>query len=327
MATTASLDDYLASLGFDSEAIYDVPENPADAALAGVAAFMQEHASDEEPSSVGVIHITGPSILGNSAPVKAVGNLLTSIQNAVDAIGASLMGNRSAGGLIPATITGRTEMSLIASPMPGSVVIQVAPSLARMDDLYPEGPGLFDVETEADTRPLADQAFIEFSTLIGELREDSPDDSKFVDHLTDLGPRVATAMKGFYESVGKGALDLEFEWTEPNRQVETANISFNRAEHAAKVIASANIENEEVTIEGILLTVTQSSKDKLRILEDNGKETIVTIGDISPAATYPLHTGERVQVCAEKRVSHKTGGRRSEKLVGKAVQAMAKLDD
>lgn len=327
MVTTTNLDDYLTSLGFDSEAIYNVPENPADAALAGVAAFVQEHALSEEPSSIGVIHITGPSIINNSAPVKAVGNLLTSIQNAIDAIGASLTGNRSAGGLIPADITGRTEMSLIASPMPGSVVIQVAPSLARVDDLYPEGPGLFDVEAEVDARPLADQAFTEFSTLIGELREDDPDESQFVDHLTDLGPRVATAMKSFYESVDKGALDLEFEWTEPNRQAETANVSYSRAERAAKVIASANIENEEITIEGVLLTVTQSSKDKLRIVQDDGKEVVVTIGDISPAATYPLHTGERVRIFAERRVSHRPGGRRSEKLVGKAVEAVAKLDD
>lgn len=326
MATTTNLDDYLASLGFDPEATYDVPENPADVALAGVAAFVQEHTTEAEPASTGVIHITGPSILGNSAPVKAVGNLLTSIQNAVDAIGASLMGNRSAGGLIPAAITGRTEMSLIASPMPGSVVIQVAPSLARMDDLYLEGPGLFDVEAELDARPLADQAFIEFSTLIGELGEDDPDDSQFLDHLTDLGPRVATAMKNFCESVDKGVLDLELEWTEPSKRTETARISHSHAERAAKVITSANIENEEITIEGALLTVTQSTKDKLRILEDGGKETVVAIGDISPAATYPLHTGERVRVLAERRISHKPGGKRSEKLVGKAVEAVVKLD-
>ena len=76
MATTTKLDDYLALLGFDPEATYDVPENPADAALSGVAAFVREHSAGQEPESTGIIHITGPSALGNSAPVKAVGNLL-----------------------------------------------------------------------------------------------------------------------------------------------------------------------------------------------------------------------------------------------------------
>ena len=236
------------------------------------------------------------------------------------------MGNRSAEGSLPSAITSRTEMSLIASPMPGSVVIQVAPSLARMDDLYPEGLGLFDAEAELDAKPLADQAFIEFSTLISELREDDPDNSQFVDHLTDLGPRVATAMKSFCESIDKGVLDLELEWTESSRKAKTASISHSHAERTARLIASANIENEEVTIEGVLLTVTQSTKDKLRILEDDGQEAVVTIGDIPPAATYPLHTGERVRIRAEKRVSRKPGGTRSEKLVGKAVELATKLE-
>lgn len=326
MATTTNLDDYLMSLGYVSDVTYDIPDNPADAALVGVNAFVREHSPEVEPKSTGIIHITGPSIIGNSAPVKAVGNLLTSIQGAVDAIGASLMGNRSAGGSIPSIITGRTEMSLIASPMPGSVVIQVAPSLARIDDLYPEGPGLFDLEGELEEKPLADKAFIEFSNLIGELRKDEPDESEFVEHLTDLGPRVATAMKNFCESVEKGVLDLELEWTEPNDKTETASISHSYAERAAKIITSANIENEEVTIEGTLLTVTQSSKDKLRIQKDDGQEIVVSIGDILPAATYPLHTGERVRILAEKRVSHKPGGKRSEKLIGKMVEPVAKLE-
>lgn len=326
MATTTKLDDYLALLGFDPETTYDVPENPADAALSGVAAFVREHSAGQETELTGIIHITGPSALGNSAPVKAVGNLLTSIQSTIDAVGASLMGNRSAGGSLPSAITSRTEMSLIASPMPGSIVIQVAPSLARMDDLYPEGLGLFDAEAELDAKPLADQAFIEFSTLISELREDGPDNSQFVDHLTDLGPRVATAMKSFCESIDKGVLDLELEWTESSRKAKTASISHSHAERAARLIASANIENEEVTIEGVLLTVTQSTKDNLRILEDDGQEVVVTIGDIPPAATYPLHTGERVRIRAEKRVSRKLGGTRSEKLVGKAVELATKLE-
>lgn len=42
-----NLDDYLAPLGFDPTANYEVPENPSDAALAGVDAFVREHAAEE----------------------------------------------------------------------------------------------------------------------------------------------------------------------------------------------------------------------------------------------------------------------------------------
>lgn len=327
MGTETNLDDYLSSLGFDPDGTYEVPDNPADAALASVSAFISNRSACEKQSSTGVLHIAGPSVLGHAAPVKSVGNLLTTFQSTVDSIGASLMGIRSVGGAIRSSIARRTEMSLIASPMPGSVVLQVAPSLPRIADLYPEGPALFDLENEVDAKPLADQAFIEFSALIGELNDDDPDDVVFIDHLTDLGPRVAAAMKGFCETVNKGVLDLEFEWTEPGQKTEKAVLSHSYAERAAKVIERANIETEEVTIEGTLLTVTQSSKDKLRILQEDGGEVVVALGYVSPAATRSLHTGERVRVLADKCVSHKPGGKRSERFVCKLVEPVAKLDD
>lgn len=327
MATTIKLNEYLASLGFDESATYDVPQNPSDASLASVNAFIREHTKDAKPASLGVIHITGPSIVENSAPVKSVGGLLTSIQGAIDAIGASLRGIRSSHGAVPAIVSGRTQMSLIASPMPGSVVIQVAPTLDKMADLYPDGPGLFDVEEEIGARPLADLAFSEFSALIRELEQTTPDDAIFIDRLSDLGPRVASTMREFCESVDKGALDVEFEWREPGRNSETSSISHTQAKRAAKVIDDANIENEEVIIEGILLTVTTSNKDKLRILEDTGREVMITIGGISPASLFTLHTGERVIAQAERRISNRPGGRKVEKLIGVSIEIAPTLEN
>ena len=84
---------------------------------------------------------------------------------------------------------------------------------------------------------LLERMAFEFSTLISELKEDDPDNSQFVDHLTDFGPRVATAMKSFCESVDKGVLDLELEWTESSRKAKTASISHSHAERAARLIA------------------------------------------------------------------------------------------
>lgn len=326
MATINDLNDYLASLGYEESNTYDVPKDPADASLASVNAFIRERSEDSEPTSLGIIHITGPSIVDNTAPVKAVGGLLTSIQGAIDAIGASLTGVRSSHGAVPSSISGRTQMSLVASPMPGSVVIQVAPTLDRTIDLYPNGTALFDVEEELGARPLADLAFSEFSTLIRDFEQSTPDDSIFIDRLTDLGPRVASTMKEFCESVNKGVMNVDFEWSEPGKSAETSFISHNQARRAAKVIDDANIENEEVTLEGILLTVTTSNKDKLRIIEDSGKEVIVTIGDISPSSLFALHAGERVVVQAERRISSRPGGRKVEKLVGRSIDITPTLE-
>lgn len=118
------------------------------------------------------------------------------------------------------------------------------------------------------------------------------EDGQFVEHLTGLGPRVATAMKTFCETVDKGELDIQFEWEESGRRPKAVSISHDNACRAVTVIAKAAIENEEITIGGVLLTVTQSSKDKLRILEDDGKGVVVSIGDIPPVSMRSLHTGK-----------------------------------
>jgi hypothetical protein len=213
--------------------------------------------------------------------------------------------------------------------MPGSVVIQVAPTLDRMSDLYPEGKAqaLFDLEEEIDARPLADLAFDEFSSLIKDLNVDGPDKTVFLDRLTDHGPRVASTMKAFCDSVDKGALDVDFEWEEPGRPPEMSNLSHETAKHASVVIQNANIESETIHIVGKILTVTMSKKDKLRILTDSEQELTLAIGTISPADVVVLHPGDQVDIEAERRVSRRPGGRSYEKLIGVSLQKLHDLQE
>lgn len=326
MVSMINVDDRLASLGFDANQTYDVPENPADAALLSVNAFIREHAIEEPSESLGIVHVTGPAIAGNSAPVRSVGNFLTSFQGVFDAIGAALTGNRSSGGPIPATVSGRTEMSLVASPTPGSIILQIAPTISRIDDLHPMGKPLFEVDEEMGVKPLADQTFGELSLLMQSLQaSEKADDDAFIERLSNLGPRAASAMRVFCESVGKGGLDVELEWTEPNAKSEIASITYLDAKRAVKTIEDANIDFEEVVIEGTIVTVTQSHKDKLRVVEDDGRDNVIAVGSISPAETYALHPGERVRVVAERRTSRKPGGKTNVKLVGVSVEVVAPL--
>lgn len=327
MATMPNLDEYLASLGFDPDTTYAVPENPADAALVGVNGFIREHSAGDEPASIGLIHITGPSVKEHSAPLKAVGNLLAALQDGVDAIGASLQGVMTSSGTLPFSVTGRTQLSMVASPMPGSVVIQVAPTLDRMDDLYPDGKeqALFDLEEEIGARPLADMAFDEFSSLIKDLDAEGPDKTDFLDRLTDYGPRVASTMKTFCDSVDKGALDVGFEWEEPGREPEISNLSHEAAKHASTIIQNANIESETAHIVGKILTITMSQKDKLRVLTDDEKDVTLAVGSISPSDVINLHTGDRVDIEAEKRTSSRPGGRSRQTLIGVSLTKLPDL--
>lgn len=329
MAMEPNLDDYLSMLGFDSDTIYVVPADPADAALAGVNAFVREHSPSDNPASIGVVHLTGSSVEGHSAPLKAVGALLSALQDGIDAIGASIQGIVTLTGALPSSVTGRTQLSMIASPQPGSVAIQVSLTLDRMEDLYPEGrnQSLFDLEDEIEARPLADMAFGEFSSLIKDLSIAGPDKTEFLDRLTDHGPRVASAMKAFCDSVDKGALDVDLEWEEPGREPEMCNLSHEAARHAARVIQNANIDSETTHIVGKILTLTMSSKDKLRVLTDAERDVTLAVGSISPSDIVTLHPGDRVVIEAERCVSRRPGGRSYEKLIGVSLQKLSALRD
>lgn len=326
MDLSNELNSYLQELGFDPNKEYDVPDSLEEATIRSIETFVGSTQKDRSNRSGGFFHITGPSVLGNTAPVKSVGNFLTSFQNALDSIGASLRGNKTASGQLSAEITGKTEMSMVASPLPGSVIIQIEPTMDPADDLYPEGKALFDVE-DAGIRPLANLAIDEFMSLINDMNQDETDNSKFVDHLTDLGPRVASSVKAFYESVDKGSIDVEIKWRDSKIQKNTVtNVSHMFAHHAVNVINNANIENEIIQIRGTLKTVTYSPKDRLRIETEDGSEKTISIGSIDPVVLLKLVPGEHVCIEAEQRISYKPGGGKNEKLFGLSVERMQTIN-
>lgn len=141
---------------------------------------------------------------------------MTQLQSTFEAVGASIEGFRALSGSIPSKIAKRTELALVASPLPGSVVLEVAPSIPRVEDFRSEGEqALFDVETTIDAKTLADCAFEEFSSLLSDLSCETPDQDAFVKHLAELGPRVASNVQSLCETVDRSQIDVDFEWREP----------------------------------------------------------------------------------------------------------------
>lgn len=326
MDSLNEMNERLQELGFDPNKDYDAPGTLEEASLQSIERFIGSTAHKEPRRSRGLFHITGPSVSGNTAPVKSVGNFLTSFQGIIDSIGASLKGNKTASGQLSADITGRTEISMVASPLPGSVIIQIEPTMCPENDLYPDGRGLFDLE-EMGIKPLADLAIDEFISLVTDIDPKSADSSKFVDHLSDLGPRVASSVKAFYESIDKGSMDIEIKWKDSNnRKSVVANVSHIFAHHAVNVINEANIENEIITVQGVLKTVTYSEKDKLRIETEDGSEKTISIGSIAPSSLLQLFPGEYVCIETERRISHKPGGGQKEKLIGLSISQLQAIE-
>lgn len=331
MGTTISSDALLKSLGFSENESYALPEDLNDLSVSSLRAFIDQSYLQHSSESSALIHITGPSVIGHSAPLRSVGDFMTQLQSTFEAVGASIEGFKALSGTIPTKIANRTELALVASPLPGSVVLEVAPSMPRIEDFRPGGePALFDVETTIGAKTLADCAFEEFSNLLSDLTCDTPDQDAFVEHLAELGPRVASNIQSLCETVDRSQIDVEFEWKEPSEERKTCSISHSFAKFAASVIQDAQVNVEQVYIEGVLLTVTTSEKDHLRIREDVGdglsNETVLPIGDIPPEQLYGLQPGDKVAVDAERQLFTRAGGRTRKKLIGVGIHKIDHLN-
>lgn len=324
-------EELLDFIGYDPEVANkcSLPSDLQELSMSSLKAFMDEHALQHSSESSALIHITGPSVVGNSAPIKAVGEFMTGLQSVFDSIGASLSGRKNAGGTIPAQLSSRTQLSLVASPMPGSVILEIAPTMPRLEDLQPDGEPLFDI-TEFGYKPLADMAFDELSSLLSELKVDSPDNEAFVSHLAELGPRAASSMQSLCEKIDKESLDVDFEWKEPTAERHKVALSHSLAKYVATVIKDADINSELLTIEGVLLTSTLSEKDRLRVREtlESGafKDHVVQIGDIPLEEIHAVTTGDKVRVTFDQRTSMKAGQRTTIKLLGVSIAKVETLD-
>ena len=329
MGTTTNVNAMLKGLGFDAGVSYDLPEDLSELSASSLRGFISQTYLQHSSESTALIYVTGPAVSGHSAPLRSIGDFMIRLQGTFDSIGASIEEFKLLGGAIPSTFAQRTELSLVASPLPGSVILEVAPTKPRLEDLYPRGEALFDIEEEVGARPLADQAFGEFSNLMSDLAIDEPNHDKFVDHLAELGPRVASNVQTLCETVDKGAIDIDFKWKEPSGDKKKVCVNHAFARFASTVIKNAEIDVESVRVEGALVTVTTSDKDHLRIREglddERIKETTLLIGDIPSEQLYGLQPGDRVIVDAERRISTRAGGRRAEKLVGISIKGLPRL--
>ena len=322
----------LESLGFDENEKYDLPEDLNELSTSSLRGFInQTFLSHSAVQATALIHVTGPSVVGHSAPLRTVGSFMVHLQAAFDSVGASIAGFKSLRGSIPSSLAKRTELALVASPLPGSVLLEVAPTKPRLEDLYPEGETLFDLEETIGAKPLADSAFEELASLMSELAVGEPDQDKFVEHLSDLGPRVASSVQRLCDAVDKDGIDVDFEWRPPSGVRKRVCVTHAYAKFVSMVIKNACVDTEPVEVVGTLVTVTTSDKDRLRVREDaidgGAKEVTFHIGDIPPEQLRGLQPGDRVQLDGECQVYNCAGGRKREKLVGIGIRKLQSLSE
>lgn len=331
MDTTPDVRSLLEGLGFDRSVNYLLPEDLNELSVSSLKGFVDQTHLRHSAETTAIVHVTGPAVAANTAPLRSIGDFMIHLQGIFDSIGASISGFKSLRGNIPADLMKRTELSLIASPLPGSVILEVAPTKPRLEDLYPQGEALFDVEKVVGAKPLADSAFDELSSLMADLEIEQPDQGKFIEHLANLGPRVASNLRSLCDSVEENGIDVDFEWKPPSGDRKTVSVSHTFAKFVSTVIKNTEIDVENTIVEGTLLTITTSTKDHLRIkeeLEDGSEnEVVLLIGDIPVEQLCGLQTGDRVMVDAERQTVTRIGGDRRVKLVGTHIEKLPRFQD
>lgn len=255
--------------------------------------FIAEHSSLRRDASSGLLRLTGAGISGNAGPIDGVSDALRNFQRLVLATGMSLAGHKSLQGSAPADIVGKTRLNLNGSPLPGSLVLRIAPAMSPSEEIAPTGQhGLFG---DTDTQVI-DRAMKEALSLLEEGKRFgvSPDESDFLARIYDSGPRVASSLRDFTKGLASFEFEPSLTWSQPRHPRVKTSLVVSELARIRDAIESNELEREPTTIRGVLRTVSEIRPWQIETAE-NQFVTIVA-SHISASETSTLQTGMLVSV-------------------------------
>ena len=255
-------------LGASTEDV-DVIRPPSDATELGrqsvEAMTIAQEGNARALHSAGLLRLHGEGVTNHSAPLDVVGKIALAWQKAVGAVGASLEGIRSPLGKLPSDITNRTRLVLNASPVLGSIVLNITPSTDPLIETEPNGDRSFLVAP----RPLADRASERLISLLTRASQNSVTD---LDELTaevrELGPRVASAVAQLSREVDKGNVNIDASWREPETAIVTTSITVSAARFIAQFIEGQELDGAEQDLIGTLMTISSSEPWFIKLADE-----------------------------------------------------------
>jgi len=240
----------------------DVPDatwqEPGDLGRMSMEAMIAAQGGDaRDGASKGSLRLHGVGVLGNAIELDEAGQIATLWQRTVQAVGGAIEGSRSAMGRLPIDIVRRTQLLLDASPVPGSVVLNLTPKAAPDLETTPNGMRrLFDTP-----RPLADRASEQVISLLSQAADPQLDQLEaFSEELRQLGPRVATSVRALATALNRAHVDVDVVWVEPEEPTRRTSLSATNAGWLSDFVAGRQLDAEEVEIVGTVRTVSDLSK-------------------------------------------------------------------
>lgn len=256
--------------------------------------------------SVGAIRISGASVVHHQARLDAAGYILLNFQKLVNASGASKRGIKTNRGSLPGDVLTLTQLKLLLQPLPGSMVFEIGPeSLPEVELVAEEGVAIFDQEH----RQFVDECVEDAIKLVRVAHQLGPDAdaSEFIQLIKDGGPRVAGAVKDFARGIEQANFDVDLEWREPNRPTERATFTKSDAELVRRLVVSRELDQEQVTLHGSLVTLSTEDRWQLDI-GDNHRVVIDASALPEAVDVTQFHLAEQIIVDAIPTVREMPGG-------------------
>ena len=255
--------------------------------------------------SRGVLRFSGEGVKQSTAPLPDVIRALRHFQRLTTAIAAADEGDIKLGKQPSAAVDRNTRLLVSGSPGQGSLVFELAPEMPPTREVSSlDGPlPLFVSEGQYDQQ--IDKAIDSAIELMdeGSRVPIDPAGSEFLSRLSTLGPRAASSVRDFAKALAGASFDADVEWRQPNRPTRRVHLTSSKAELIAQVIETAELDIDEVDIEGVVLTV--STVQKQAWLIERGVDDLVSVrhGQLPPSQTLGIATGERIRIHAQMRTT------------------------
>lgn len=279
-------------------------QTPSDLARISIDAMSTSMDVGRQMVSLGILRLTGDGVESSRASMEAVGELMTRWQRLVTAIGGSKRGFTGLRGRMNAEVVASTRLLLDAGPAAGSLMLQFQPETLPTTELSPDG------EVELFDRPenqLADEAVSEAMSLFEAVTVLGPDadGSLFLEEVSGLGPRSASALAEMAKSIDASGFNLDVTWRQPGQPTVRARLNNSDARRIVEIVTSRELDSDVETITGSIQTI--SDRARLHILLDDGELVAIGPGKLDHDALRPISHGDRVDVKVDVKMIHRPG--------------------
>lgn len=298
-----NVDDVLNLIGMTREELAGLPPMDGDdLSRASMEAMAASQGTARTIASVGNLHFTGESVKGHTMPARRFAKLIEHFQDLVTAVGAHLAATPD-GGKIPSRIKTQTRLLVLASPLPGSVQVDLTPEVAGIDFIEPGGEEPLIRDTEA-ARPLADRAAESALDLMA--IPEGIDLDPWADRVSEYGTRSARALRRLMGSVSHASLTVDASWHEPGRDLTRVAVSSADAGRAFSAIRNRQLESVETDLTG---EMSGLGLDNQPLALGRGSDAItIKRGRLDEETLKQLHLGDMVRVHVTENIELRPGG-------------------